>query len=311
MSVISVIIPVYNVEKYLNRCLDSVLCQTFQDIEIICIDDGSTDDCRQILKSYAEIDKRIRIISTVNKGLSAARNIGLEKATGQSIFFVDADDAIHPDCLSILWRVLNDSKADMAHCRFKKSNGISRLYHDIDSKKIQYRLALSYSFSGKYNIGFNVWSNLYKRSLLDGIKFIEGIHFEDVPFLLTVLASHPKIALLDEKLYFYTINENSISHKPSNPKQIHDYHTGLKHIYDIYSKNNLWIELKYLKRTFIPVVLKQQLGRCRRSEKKIQPDMYRTFANELKDLYAKGLLGWRGHKISRYLTYRRLIRESL
>ena len=311
MPAISVIIPVYNVEKYLNRCLDSVLFQRFQDIEIICIDDGSTDSCADILKSYAQKDKRIKIISTVNQGLSAARNIGLSQSTGKSIFFLDGDDALHPDCLNILWRVLNDTQADMVHCQFENSDGISKRYQDINIHKIKYKLTHSYYFSGKYGMGFNVWSNLYKRRLLDKIEFINDIHFEDVPFLLTILSRHPKIAVLDEKLYFYTINENSISHKPAHPKQIQDYHTGLKHIYYVYCRNNLWTELKQLKHTFIPIILKQQLNRCQRSDKKIQPDMYYAFAQELHYLKEKGLLGWRGHKLVRYLTYLKLIKECL
>ncbi len=311
MPRVSVIIPVYNVEKYLNRCLDSVLFQRFQDIEIICINDGSTDDSGAILKAYAKEDKRVTVICGENRGLSAARNIGLAQAVGETIFFLDADDAIHPDCLDILWTVLNDSGADMVHCQFEKSDGLSRRYQDIETDKIKYRLISSYCFSGKKNMGFNVWSNLYKRSLLEGIQFIDGIHFEDVPFLLSVLARHPKIATVDEKLYFYTINENSISHKRANPKQIKDYHTGLQHIYHVYSQADLSMELNRLKRTFIPVILKQQLGRCQKSEKKIRPDMFKAFATELKDLEQKGLLGWRGHKLTRYLTYRRLIKESL
>jgi glycosyltransferase involved in cell wall biosynthesis len=311
MPAISVIIPVYNVRKYLNRCLDSVLFQRFKDIEIICIDDGSTDGCSDILKSYVQRDERIKIISTINQGLSVARNMGLSQATGESIFFLDADDAIHPACLGILWTVLNDTHADMVHCQFENSDGVSRRYQDINTHQIKYKLTQAYCFTGKRSMGFNVWSNLYKRQLLDNVEFIEGIHFEDVPFLLTVLSRHPKIAVLDEKLYFYTINENSISHKPINPKQIFDYYTGLKHIYHVYCQNNLWTELRHLKHTFIPIILKQQLNRCQRSDKKMQSDMYYAFAQELHYLKAKGLLGWRGHKIGRYLTYLKLIKEYL
>ena len=307
MPAVSVIIPVYNVQKYLNRCLDSVLFQRFQDIEIICVNDGSTDECERILTTYAKEYKHIKVISGENRGLSGARNIGLAQATGECVFFLDADDAIHPDCLNILWTVLNDSGADMVHCQFEKSDGLSRRYQDIETDKITYRLIPSYCFSGKKNMGFNVWSNLYKRSLLEGIQFIDGIHFEDVPFLLTVLSRRPKIASVDEKLYFYTINENSISHEQANPKQIRDYHTGLNYIYHIYNQAGLLAELNRLKRTFIPVILKQQLGRCQRADTAIQSDMYRAFATELKDLKAKGLLGWQGHKLHRYFTYRRLI----
>ena len=311
MPAISVIIPVYNVRTYLNRCLDSVLFQRLNDIEIICVDDGSTDGCDEILKSYAQKDKRIRVISTINQGLSAARNIGLSKATGNSIFFLDGDDALHPDCLAILWTILNETQADMVHCQFENSDGVSRRYHDINTQHIKYKLTHSYCFIGKRSMGFNVWSNLYKRSLLEGIKFIEGIYFEDVPFLLTVLARHPKIVVLNEKLYFYTMNVNSISHKPPHPKQILDYYVGLKHIYNVYCQHNLTKDLQYLKRTFIPVILKQQLGRCQRAEKKIQANMYHIFAQELHYLKVLGLLGWRGHKPGRYLTYLKLIKEYL
>ena len=310
MTAISVIVPVYNVEKYLNRCLDSILFQRFKDIEVICINDGSTDNSDYILTRYAKKDKRIKIISQANYGLSSARNIGLSYASGESIFFLDGDDAIHPDCLISLWHILNDSKADFVHCQFEKSDGISRRYYDIDEKEIKYRLVSSYCFMCSKNMGFQVWSNLYRKELLEGIRFIDGIHFEDVPFLLMVLARRPKIALLNEKMYFYTFNENSISNKQAHPKQIQDYHRGLQHVYEVYSERDMLSELKCLKRTIIPTILKQQLGRCRRSEKRVRQDMYQVFAAELKDLQEKGLLEWRGHKLSRYLTYQRLIKEN-
>ena len=117
---ISIIIPVYNVEKYLHECLDSIINQTFKDLEIICVDDGSTDKSSEILEEYEQKDKRFTVISQPNKGVSAARNRGMQQAKGKYIMFVDSDDYVHPRFYELLLQALKEEGADIAGCDVKK-----------------------------------------------------------------------------------------------------------------------------------------------------------------------------------------------
>jgi len=121
-ELISIIIPVYNVEDYLARCLESILFQSFKDFEVLLIDDGSTDGSGKICDAYAQNDTRIRVIHKVNGGVSSARNVGLNNANGQYISFVDSDDFVHPCFLEFLYNSIKSSKADISICDYEKRN---------------------------------------------------------------------------------------------------------------------------------------------------------------------------------------------
>ena len=313
MPKISVIIPIYNVEKYLSQCLESLLNQTYTDWEAICVNDGSSDGCEEIVKQYAERDPRIKIITQDNQGLSMARNNGLKKATGDYIYFLDSDDSIHPQCLEIAYLFATEHNADLVNFEFYKDGKEKFKVDYIDIKKIRKKITsnpvMLGTYKGKYRIHFNVWTKLYKRELLNGIEFIPNIHFEDFPHTFAVLSKKPKTVAIDAKLYFYTSNPNSISFKKANTKQIKDYHTGITYIYDIYKSPELSKELKFLKHDFIPNILKQQLNRCRRADVSVKREMFETFSTELTDLNNKDLISWKGHKLRRFFTYKRLINK--
>ena len=179
MPKISVILPIYNVEKYLRRCLDSVLNQTFTDFEAICVNDGSPDKSLHILEEYAAKDSRIKIVTQENQGLSMARNNGLKVAKGDYIYFLDSDDAIHPKLLEIAYTFASKNNADMVCFGFEKSDGIEYAPKNINIENLKYKvtdnplnLALSNS---KFRIPFNVWTKFYKKEILNGINFIKGI----------------------------------------------------------------------------------------------------------------------------------------
>ena len=314
MAEISVVIPVYNVEKYLKRCLDSIINQTFKDIEIICVDDGSTDGSHQILQEYAARDNRIVVLSQQNSGVAAARNNGLKKAKGKFIYFCDSDDCLHPQCFEIAHYFAIKHNADMVSFNFVENDEPELRNKKINPDDIEYKITdnpvLLGSYREKFRVHFNVWTKLYRRYLLDEVEFIEKIHFEDYPHTFAVMAKKPKTVILNQALYFYFIIKGSLSHIKGDKKQITDYHTGIKSIYDIYKKNNLLNELKFLKRNLIPNLLKQQLNRCRRADKAVRPQMYEAFALELQDLKEKNMLSWRGHKLSRYIRYLWLIRKA-
>ena len=290
---ISVIIPIYNVEKFLPRCLDSVLAQTFVDFEIICVNDGSPDNCQKILSDYADKDCRIRILEQCNAGLSVARNNGLENARGEYIYFLDSDDAIQPQLLEIAYFLARQADADMVAFEYSSSDGTNKPDSSFKIDKIKSKVSYNPLFlgcCGKNRISFNVWTKLFRKDFLNGIRFIPNIHFEDFPFVYAILAKSPKTIITSERLHLYTRNLSSISNQESTPKQIEDYTTGIRYIYDFYNLFNLKEELKFLARDFIPIVLKHQLGRCRRASKTIQPAMWKAFRKELWELNQLGML---------------------
>ena len=313
MPKISIIIPVYKVEKYLSGCLNSVLSQTFTDWEAICVNDGSPDGCDRILAEYAQKDHRIKVITQDNQGLSMARNNGLKEACGDYIYFLDSDDTIHPQCLEIAYTFAIKYNVELVNFSFYKENKDYFKITPINIKKVKKKITSNPVFlgtyKGKYSIQFNVWTKLYKKELLEDIKFIPNIHFEDFPHTFAVLSKKPKTVVLDEKLYFYTSNPDSITLKKASPKQIKDFHTGIHYVYDIYKEPAFHKELKFLKYDFIPNILKQQLNRCRKADNSIQKDMYEEFIKELRDLNNKNLISWRGHKLSRYWQYKKLIKQ--
>lgn len=313
MPKISVIIPVYNVEKYLPRCIESVLNQTFTDFEVICVNDASPDNCAIILERYASLDKRVQVIKQpINQGLSVARNTGVSKATGEYICFVDSDDVLHNQCLEVVYKLAKKHSADLVNFRlesmeFESSIEKELLCRRIDINSLDLKVSDKPIFLGthreKYKIDFNACGKLYKRKILEDISFIPKIHFEDFPHTFAVLSKGPKTVVINEVLYIYTVNNDSIFHQKNNPQQIRDYHRGIVFIYEIFKQPGLEEELKFLTKNFIPNILLQQLSRCRRSNKIIRPQMYKVFAEELKDLDEKGLLCWNLYAVLKCYFY--------
>lgn len=311
---ISVIMPVYNVEKYLPACLNSLLAQTFSDFELICVNDGSTDSSAQILADFAAKDKRIKIINQENKGLSAARNTGFAHAQADWIYFIDSDDAAHPQLLEIAYAAAQKYQADMVCFGYQRHNGETpeiQHYHpeNIAGEVITdplHRLLKK----KKFRLHFNVWSKLYKRDLIKDIAFVEGMNFEDYPFTYRLAAQYPKTVLLREKLYFYTYNPQSISRKPYTVKNIRDYQAGINDIYADYMRHNRTSELKYLKKTLIPRLLKNQYKQCLKATGADRDALLSAFTDELVDSKQKGLLSLAGHNWWRYWQYRKLLKKQ-
>lgn len=310
MPKVSVIIPVYSVEKFLGRCLDSVINQTFKDFEIVCVNDGSPDNSAEILEQYSKLDGRIKIITQINQGLSMARNNGVAASVGEYICFVDSDDVIHPQCLEIAVQLAEKHQAELISYRLQSvrlGNDAELFKKNIDINSLDIKVTDKPVFLGthreKYKIDFSACCKLYKRSVLDGIQFIKGITMEDYPHTYAVLAKSPKTVAVNEAFYFYTINEDSIVHNSGNPKTIRDYNIGINSIYEIYKQPQLQKELEFWIKNFIPNILNQQLARCRHASKEVRPLMYKVFAEELRDLKDKGLIVWKYHRVFKVLTY--------
>lgn len=208
-GIVSIIVPVYNAEKYLVACLNSVLSQSYQNIEILIINDGSTDQSGRICEQFAKKDKRIRLFHKKNGGVSSARNLGLEQAGGDYITFVDADDFIHREYVRILIQDINDFQADIVQCgffeRYSDGTGLRK------TKSRSYRKILDNQFNYCKNgdIGF-AGGKLFRKESLDGIKFDEEISMsEDALFMAHVMKKRKVIYYEKKILYLYRIHLNS------------------------------------------------------------------------------------------------------
>lgn len=218
---ISVIIPVYNVEKYLRRCLDSVIAQTYQKIEIICVDDGSIDDSGKICDQYAVRDARIKVIHQENQGLSAARNRGLDAAEGEYIAFVDSDDYILEGMYKKMLDKLLDYSVDLCVCQWQYEFSDGRQVvkrKNIDPTIYGRKTSLEFArflYMGNYENGVVVaaWNKLYRRALLDKIRFEGRIH-EDDAFNGRIMAKNISVYVMEEQFYVYARNGDSLTNKP-------------------------------------------------------------------------------------------------
>lgn len=221
---ISIIVPIYKVEKYLDRCIESLVNQTYKNLEIILVDDGSSDNCPAMCDEWKTKDDRIKVIHKANGGLSEARNSGIEISTGEYIGFVDSDDFVEKEMYEQLIDKL-ESGYDMSMCGINYTYDDSNLMLDeINLCKLQDDFGLFYSFlilSGKKrrnnklvteNVMCAVWRCLYKRELLKGVKFEKDLFCEDVIFTLNILEKSPKIGVVEKSLYNYYQREGSILH---------------------------------------------------------------------------------------------------
>lgn len=218
---VSVIIPVYNVEKYLEECLDSVCNQTLANIEIICVNDGSTDGSVDILNAYAEKDDRIKIISQSNQGLGASRNNGLKASSGKYILFLDSDDYIDLTSLEKLVDNIVSNDSDMVLFKFQNFDDNKNLHkRGIDFKIDDIFGEIDYSdFTFTYrdvkrhvmNSAYSACLKLYRRELIESFEFPVGLSFEDVLVHVEVMLNAEKLSFVPEFLYYYRSNPSSIS----------------------------------------------------------------------------------------------------
>ena len=215
-ELISVVVPVYRAEKYLRECEDSVLAQTYADLELILVDDGSPDGCPEVCDEYAARDGRVRVIHQKNGGLSAARNAGMEAAKGACLSFIDADDAVHPRFLETLHRALRAENAQIALCGYQKfldsaplpegrfSDGCSCL----SRKEAVTGLTCVGERSERMAIACN---KLYDRRLFDAVRYPVGKWHEDEFAILPLLLQTERVADCDAELYFYRQRGDSIT----------------------------------------------------------------------------------------------------
>ena len=210
LPLISIIVPVYNVEKYLEECLNSIISQTYTNLEIILVDDGSTDGSSYICDKYSAMDPRIIVCHQNNKGLSAARNIGLLKAKGEFIGFIDSDDWIEKDMYESLYKSISSNNSDISGCSFVEETALFPRLVGVSSDQImspQQAMKLLLTDKGITN---NVWNKLYRSKLFDNISFPDGKVYEDVATLYKLILKAKKLSIISKAGYHYRINPNGI-----------------------------------------------------------------------------------------------------
>lgn len=253
MVEISVIIPVYNVEDYLRECLDSICNQTFDDIEIICVNDGSTDSSPEILNEYARKDSRVKIISQNNQGLAASRNNGYALAQGKYIYFIDSDDYLQEDALEKLYNNAISNDSDMVLFKFQKVDDFKNVHKrgvafridnilgdvDYDNLTFTYRDVKKQVM----NSAFSACLKLYKKEFIDTLDFTfpVGLNFEDVPVHVMVMIEAERISFVPESLYNYRSNPNSILNSTANG---FDIFKVIDMVEDYLVKNNRYDEFE-------------------------------------------------------------------
>lgn len=223
-KLVSVVVPVYKVEKYLSRCIDSILSQTYSNLEVILVDDGSPDRCGSICDDYAQKDGRIRVIHKANEGLSRARNTGIMESEGEYIAFVDSDDCIHVNYIEHLYRMCENYNARISQCGFtrvtKKAGDIRHSpVPDYEVKLYESRDILKRLYTPD-NIELDVvWNKLYRRELFQYAVFPEGRIYEDFATTYKLYYVAEKIAVTKEPLYYYFMSESSITRRGFYPQK--------------------------------------------------------------------------------------------
>ena len=283
---ISVIIPIYNVEPYLKKCLQSVLTNTYQDIEVICVNDGSPDGCLKILKRIQAEDSRIHIINQMNQGVQMARNHGLDAATGDYIAFIDPDDWIHPQYFQSLLNCMEYTEADMVVCGCRKFDLDEEIKPDM-IQKVHYRRLSSQEFYKSYYARHMVWGRLYRRKDIGKLCFSKEVKAaEDTLFNLSLVAGmkQPVIYETNAELYFYLQRPGSLVRLQSYQTLIDfaEWYVKNRRVSEDFGTGNwAWIRLMQA----IKMVLSSRYGAMLHKDKEMI-----SYSNELLHIMLKDML---------------------
>ena len=230
---ISVIVPVYNVEKYLGKCIDSIINQTYRNIEIILVDDGSTDSSGEICDSYARQHKNVTTYHQTNGGLSSARNYGIERARGEYIGFVDSDDYIEPNMYEVLLQLLQSNNAEMSMCALYDvfDGKIRKIHKDIEIITVDREEAIKMVLEADV-VSVTAVNKLYKRELFSTVRYPVGKTIEDGFVIVDLLSGCNRVAISSEQLYYYVHRQASITTAAFSEKNM-DAIECYERIYDI------------------------------------------------------------------------------
>ena len=280
-NLISVIVPIYNVEKYLNRCIESIVNQTYKNLEIILVDDESPDNCPQICDAWSEKDNRIKVIHKQNGGLSDARNAGFEIATGEYISFIDSDDWIELDLYETLANAL-DNGADIACCSARlcdeENNTLSVC--GLDKEDSFDGITATQMLLKEQGIMQTVWNKLYKRECIANIKFPFGKYHEDNFWTWQIFLNSKTVFVTDKPMYNYVQRGNSIMSSMFSLKRL-----------DALEANYIVYESLVDDERFTKIVFNKELNTCfylmQEAMKHLKGDEKQTALNTIMDYYNK------------------------
>lgn len=313
-DLISVIIPIYNSEKCIVSTVKSVLEQTYQNIEVVLVNDGSTDNSKQIIEDLLKYDKRIKIVNKPNGGVSSARNIGIKKSLGKYVTFIDADDKIEKDYLDILHFNIIQNSCDIVKCDYKYSNNQKKFCLKniiIDSKNksiLEKEMFSSYKFNP-------VWGQLICKDLLKDITFDEELQMgEDFKFNYYLYRKAGKIQIISNQLYIYNINPEGITYNFSKSK-IEIKIKNIVKLYDdiYYDSHNQIILSRFLNEIFPHIILlfKYKGGENFLNEYLYQANIYKKCEtmniSQIKSKYKLGIVFLISKKIKLLKIYSRII----
>ncbi|MHC5076969.1 MAG: glycosyltransferase [Planctomycetota bacterium] len=288
MTMLSIIIPVYNQSRYLSECLESVLAQHFADFEVICVDDGSTDDSLAILKQYSAKDNRIRIISTSNSGYGSAMNIGLKNANGTYIGIVESDDSISPCMYEELITKAQQMNADIVKCSFLRIFSGGSTLQEKGWNSVAGKLFKLKEAPEVCRLHPAIWAAVYKRQLLEknNITFSEtpGASYQDIPFFADAYSAAERIFVLKKALYYYRIESaNKFSSSNTIDEKVFYRLQNHQAAKEIYIKHRIWDNVKYaeLQRQFITLN-----GFALRANHHLRHRIYNEIGNYFSDIPA-------------------------
>lgn len=290
MIKVSVIVPVYNVEKYLEKCLDSLVNQTLKEIEIIIVNDGSPDNSHKIIDKYTKKYKNIKAYLKENGGLSDARNYGLKKASGEYIAFLDSDDFVKEDMYQKMYEKAKSGNFDMIVCDlnyiYENSSVIQRAFSNIKHDTTNIKQAM-------INIYPAAWNKIFKRKLFEkGLEFKKGVWFEDVEFIYRLLPHIKSIGVVHEPFNQYLQREGSIT--KSIDKRIYHYIDNWNGIVEYYKTNQLYEKycqeleycyVRYIYATFIKQATKYQYEDFWEAVQKAIENVQKNFPRFRKNKY--------------------------
>ncbi len=302
MPKVSVIVPVYNVEKYLKRCINSLLNQTLQDIEIIFVDDGSTDSSKIIIEKYLNLHReKIKYYYKENGGLSSARNYGIPYARGEYIAFLDSDDYIEPTMYEEMYNIAKKENSDMVECDF--------IWEYSDKQKYDCGQIYNSKKEALEKARVVAWNKLIKREILEKekIEFPFGLRYEDVEFFYKLVPSLNKISFVKKFFIHYVQRDNSIVNT-QNSKTM-DIFKVLDNVIDYYKKNNYYQEYKnQLEYTYTRLLLCSSLKRmCKIDNKEERKKAFEETWNNLNTKFPD----WKKNKLLKKKSFKNIYMRSV
>ena len=277
---ISIIIPVYNAERYLGRCIESVLGQSYKNLEIILVNDGSKDNSGKICDEYAELDKRIIVIHKENGGASSARNVALKQFSGEYAAFVDSDDFVHSEYILHMYNLLTENDCDIVQTDYFKGN--SDFFPEDDLVE-RYKVVDKYFCLSGFEYKVVVWGKLFKSDIVRDIHFPEGVIYEDDATYYQFVYKSDKVCLSNKKLYYYFLTDVSVMRNNDVRLDFFDiYRNRIKFFNE--KEDDFGVKKSY-ERYAIVLILNYSNLKLKRTSK----DLYKQVLDEYKSIFKESV----------------------